>query len=85
MEYNNDWLPVAKNITNTELTGLTKHTILMYVCSYLVDPIIISHLLFQRECCNTWYLHFHWQKAVNKKSKVAGFLGCHMAMRYYVQ
>ena len=48
--------------------------------------MIIAHLLLLCAYGQSWWLpHFQWQKHVNDRSKLAYFLGRHMALRFYVQ
>ena len=86
LQYKEEWLDVAKNIVNKETTGTTKHTIASYLTSYLSEPMILAHLQFLKGYCISWWnTHFNWHKHVDAKTKVAGFLGCHMAVHYFVQ
>ena len=86
LQYSQEWLDVAKNIVNKETTGTTKHTIASYLTSYLSEPMIMAHLQFLKAYCISWWNpHFNWHKHVDDKTKVAGFLGCHMAVHYFVQ
>ena len=85
LKYKNEWLEIAKSIASNETIGSTKHTIASYLTSYISKPMILSHLYFLRGYCRCWWNHhFKWHKHVDDLSKVAGFLGCHMAIHYYV-
>ena len=86
MTYKEEWLVVSKNITNTEPSGSAKHTIASYLCSYLKEPMIIAHISFLSAYCKAWWnYHFQWQKHIHSRTKTPVFLGCHMALHYYVQ
>ena len=86
LKYKEMWLDVAKNIVQKENTGTTKHTIASYLTSYLVEPMILAHLYFLKGYITSWWEpHFSWQKHVDEQTKVAGFLGCHMAVHFFIQ
>ena len=77
---------VRGNVANKEQTGNTQHTIASYLTSYLSEAMIVTHLLFLKGYCSSWWNpHFNWHKHVDEQTKVAGFLACHMAVYYYVQ
>ena len=51
LKHKEGWQEVAKNIANKEQTDNTKHTITSYLTSYLLEAIIIAHLLFLKGYC----------------------------------
>ena len=84
-KYREQWNLIAKNIVATEKSN-NRHTIASYLSSYLSEHIIIAHIYFLRGYYRSWWNpHFQWQKHVDSRTKAPGFLGCHMAVHFFVQ
>ena len=85
-KYREEWRTVASYVVMKEKTNSTKHTIASYLCSYLDEAMIISHLFFLVGYIKSWWHpHFQWQKHIDPRSKTPGFLAVHMAIHFYVQ
>merc|ERR1740124_1959621 len=55
-------------------------------CPVLEESMLLAHLCFIVGYSKSWWTkHFDWQKYVDTRSGTAGFLGRHMAIRYYLQ
>ena len=85
-KYREEWRIVATHVAMKEKSNSTKHTIASYLCSYLDEAMIISHLFFLVGYIKSWWHpHFQWQKHIDPRSKTPGFLAVHMAIHFYVQ
>ena len=86
LKYKQEYLEVEKGIASTDQIGSTKNKIESYLISYLGEQMIIAHFYFLQSYCRCWWnLRFQWYKYVEAQTKVARFLGCHIAVHYYLQ
>ena len=66
--------------------GKKKHTIASHLNSLLREKMLIIHLHFLLAYGKVWFLpHFNWQKQVDSRTKMPGFLAVHQPIRFYVQ
>ena len=48
--------------------------------------MLLAHLCFLNGYSTAWWMeHFEWQKYIDTRSRAAGFLARHMAVRYFIQ
>ena len=80
------WRKMGESIVQVEPTGLAKHTIASYLCSYLDEQMLVAQLYFLRGYVRTWWgPHFEWHKHIDPETDMRGFLGVHMSVHYFIQ
>ena len=81
-----EWMNVSANIVIVKQSSSKKYAIASHLYSLLNEPFVIANtFLFKGYCDSWWNQHFQWQKHVDARAKLYGFLGSHMIVHYFVQ